>query len=64
MSKSLGISRAEFSGFFSVARNMVQVASDHNGCAVLEKGLSYGEERQYVDLAWDWMCENHLDPMI
>jgi hypothetical protein len=28
------------------ARNMVQVASDHNGCAVLEKGLSYGEERQ------------------
>ena len=56
MSKSLGISRAEFSGFFSVKRNMVQVASDHNGCAVLEKGLSYGEERQYVDLAWDWMC--------
>lgn len=58
------MSRAEFSRFFSVARNMVQVASDHNGCAVLEKGLSYGEERQYVDLAWDWMCENHLDPMI
>ena len=27
-----------------IAQNMVQVAGDHNGCAVLEKGLSYGEE--------------------
>mmetsp|Transcript_22445 Transcript_22445/g.49156 ORF Transcript_22445/g.49156 Transcript_22445/m.49156 type:complete len:401 (-) Transcript_22445:63-1265(-) len=29
-----------------IAQNMVQVASDHNGCAVLEKGLSYGEEAE------------------
>jgi len=29
-----------------IAQNMVQVAGDHNGCAVLERGLSYGEEAE------------------
>ena len=28
------------------SRNVAQVARDHYGCAVLEKGLSHGKERQ------------------
>lgn len=30
----------------TLSRNVAEVASDHYGCAVLEKGLSHGEERQ------------------
>ena len=35
----------------NLARNMAQVANDCYGCGVLEKGLSYGEERQVC-----WLC--------
>eukprot|EP00435_Cladocopium_sp_Y103_P066883 s125_g29.t1 len=38
-----------------IAQNMVQVASDHNGCAVLEKGLSNGEEHMMTLRGIGWV---------